>query len=515
MAQNETQHYLRTIDIDAKIVANIDNGIIVLDQELRLHHYNKWLELHTGIKESEILGKKLNEVFPSIKAKTLQRKINTALKMDSPTFYAASTSKYLIPIEIKQLKNSGFEYMRQDVSIIPFDQEVSLVALVISDQTNMAHTHAVLESNIEKVRELNAELLKEKEIIDKKILFLKFDEYGKIYDASEALCTLLKHTKENLIGTNFFIYNQESLDESLKEQILWHMEERESYSFEQRAFTLDSKELWFKSSLIPEYDTKGLHLGFILFRENITNAKALERNHEKIVANSRSAAMGEMINMIAHQWRQPLSLINTTLATIQMKHELDQLDDETLTTYFKKIETTTKYLSDTIDDFRDYFKPNKSVSGVNIKELFDKSLFFLKNELAQLNIEYILDVDEELTIVTYKNELLQSLINIIKNSIDAFDTAQENKKLTICVTKEQEHVVIHIEDNAGGIAPEIINKIFEPYFSTKQNKNGTGLGLYMCQTTINEHLHGKLNISSANGKTEAQIELPLSLETIG
>jgi len=513
MAKNKTQFDLRPLDIDKNIVDNIDNGIMVLNDVLSIHQYNKWMELHTNIKESSVLNKKLYEVFPSIKSETLIRKIKTALKMNSPTFYSASTSKYLIPIQMKQIKNSNFLYMQQDVSIIPFDIEKSLVALIISDQTNMANTNAILKTHIEQIKELNMELLKERNTIDKKILFIKFNEDGHIYDISEALLKLLKYEKDDLLNKKIFTFIKEHLEEIMYQELLAHMKDKKVYTFEQKALTSNLKELWFKSSLVPEYDSKGIHIGFILFRENITSSKLLEINREKILANSRSAAMGEMIGMIAHQWRQPLSLINTILITMKTKKELNQLNDKALDNYFKKIKTTTRYLSDTIDNFRDYFKPNKKASEINLLTLFDKSLFFLKGEMKQLKIKYILNIDEKITIISYKNELLQCIINIIKNSIDAFEESQKDKIILVNIESKEDVIIIYIEDNAGGIDKSIINKVYEPYFSTK-SKNGTGLGLYMCQTIISKYLYGTLSITSINNTTKVQIQLPLKIGQI-
>jgi len=507
MVKSKIKQHLSTSDIDKKIVANIDNGIVILDDELCIYSYNRWLELHTNIKECEVVEKKLNEVFKNIKSKTLIRKIKTALKMDSPTFYNATTSKYLIPIKINQIQNSNFNYMQQDISIIPFDKSKNLVALIITDQTNMANTNALLHSHIQKIKELNESLLKEYETIDKKILFIKFDKFGIIFDISEALLKLLKYKKDELIDKNFFIYEKNNFSKEIEAEIILNMKDKKPYTFEQKIYKSTSQELWLKSSLIAEYDPKGNHIGFILFRENITNAKALEKNNEKMLANSRSAAMGDMISMIAHQWRQPLSLINTIMATIKIKREIKQLDESMLNTYFEKIETSVRYLSETIDDFREYFKPNKNASELNLLKLFDKSIFFLKEEMSQLNIDYKIEIDEKIIIQTYKNELLQSIINIIKNSIDAFDDTCKNKSIIVKVTTQKDHITIFIEDNAGGIDDDIINRIYEPYFSTK-SKNGTGLGLYMCRTIINEHLNGNIQVTSENDTTKVMIELP-------
>jgi len=398
MAQNKTQQYIKQLDIDKDILSAINNGIIVLDAQLQIHYYNKWMQLHTKLKEDDVLGKKLYEIFPTINKKTLKRKIQTAFTIQTPTFYTASSSHYLIPIKINQIKNSLFEYMQQDVSIIPFKQDKQFVAVIITDQTIMANTNALLQANIQKVRELNEALIKEKEIT--------------------------------------------------------------------------------------------------------------EFQHKQLLSNSRSAAMGEMISMIAHQWRQPLSLINTVIATLKIKKELGILDNKIIDNSINKIEKTTNFLSSTIDDFRDYFKPNKIATTVNISNLFEKSLFFLKSELKQLDIEYDIDIDPNISIMTYKNELLQTILNILKNSIDAFkEKKKKKKKITVIVQKNKESILITIEDNAGGIRTDILQKVFEPYFSTK-SKNGTGLGLYMCKTIINEHLHGNISLESNKNGTKVAIQLP-------
>jgi len=401
MAQNETHYDFRSTLIDKKIVTAMNSGVIILDNKLTIYHYNRWLEIHTQIKEKDTLGKKLTEIFPEIRERTLLRKVRTALRMHTPTYYTAITSNYLIPIKINQIKNAHFSYMQQDVSIIPFDEINGLVALIVTDQTNMANTNALLNAHVEKIKELNEQLLKEKELT--------------------------------------------------------------------------------------------------------------EIQHKQLLANSRSAAMGEMISMIAHQWRQPLSLITTLLANIKIKKELHTLDEASMNKSFEKIDDTVKYLSETINDFRDYFKPNKIKSKVNLAELFGKSIFFLKDEMTQLNIAYSLDIDKNITITTYKNELLQSIINIIKNSIDAFKTNNTaDKKISVTVNSFKDYLTITIEDNAGGIDKTVIEKIFEPYFSTK-NKNGTGLGLYMCRVIITEHLHGKISVVSQNNGTKVAINLPYIL----
>jgi len=510
MAQNKTQQHIRTLDIAKKIVANIDNGIIVLNEDLYIYHYNKWLEHHSGLKESDILDKKLDDVF-KINSKTLKRKIKTALRLQTPTFYTASTSKYLIPIKINQIKNANFEYMQQDVSIIPFDEEKGLVALILTDQTIMANTNTLLEENIQTIKELNSNLLKERETIDKKVLVLKFDSSFRIVDISQALLELLHYEKEEMIGGNFLFHEKYHMTQELQMKLVSAIQELKVFEFEENTLSAHGYEIYFKSTLVPQYSAKGTHIGFIIFRENITDAKHLAQSQEKILASSRSAAMGEMVAMIAHQWRQPLSLINTIMATLKIKKELNQLQDDSINEAFKKIQNTTTYLSDTIDDFRDYFKPNKKYSEVNLLSLFENSIFFLKEEMHQYSINYSLEIPDSIMIVTYKNELLQSIINIIKNSIDAFkDKTIKNKTIIVKAESKESHIAIIIKDNAGGISKETLKKVFEPYFSTK-SKNGTGLGLYMCHTIVTQHLKGQITMHSKDDETQTLLELPHKL----
>jgi signal transduction histidine kinase len=222
--------------------------------------------------------------------------------------------------------------------------------------------------------------------------------------------------------------------------------------------------------------------------------------------------MGEMISMIAHQWRQPLSVINTILATLKIKKDFNTLDDETVDRSYERIEQTVNYLSHTIDDFRNFFKENKELKDTTLQNIFDKSTNLLKEEMQIRNIEYTEDIGD-IKISTYQNELIQSIINIIKNSIDAFKIDTNDKQnIAIKAFEKQTHIIINIEDNAGGISKDILKKIFEPYFSTK-SKNGTGLGLYVCKIIIEEHLNGKLTIKSKNKKTIVIIELPKKLRS--
>jgi len=210
---------------------------------------------------------------------------------------------------------------------------------------------------------------------------------------------------------------------------------------------------------------------------------------------SRLAQMGEMISMIAHQWRQPLNNLSLLTQTIAFKYERGKLND----TLIEEFNTNTKeqiiQMSKTIDDFRDFFKPNHHKKTFNIDDIIHHSIEILKPifEKHSIHVEYT--NHEEIEIFGFPNELGQVFINIFNNAKDALlENHIEYKILKIGVKKHKEYISISIQDNADGVPEKNIEKIFDPYFSTKNEKNGTGLGLYMSKMIIEDHMDGELNI---------------------
>lgn len=503
---------ISSLNVGEKILSIVNNGVIILDSDLKIHLYNKWLEIYTKKSETDVLNKYIYDVFTNIDASTLSRKVNTSIKINRPTFYTAQVHEYLIPIKINYIETLEFTYMKQDVNIVPYNN--NFVALIITDQTNIIEANNSLKSKISKINKLNNELIKEKKIIDNKVLFIKIDKNCNITDISQAYLNLIKYKKDELLGHNFLYFEKLHINMKLKSKILYHIKNEKIFEFELKTLTKDGKELWMQNTIIPDYDSCTNNINYMIFRDDITDTKKLYNQQNKLLSNSRNAAMGEMISMIAHQWRQPLSLLNTIVSSLKIKYELNTMSRNDMYESFSKMENTVKYLSDTIDDFRNFIKPNKELNEVTLVEIFDKSTIFLKEELKKLDIIYKQKIDENLTILTYENELIQSIINILNNSVDAFKSnliSDELKKITVEAKKEPTHICISIKDNAGGIDPKTLKKVLEPYFSTK-SKNGTGLGLYMCKIIIEDHLKGKITIKSKNIQTSIIIELPFNIQ---
>ncbi len=210
---------------------------------------------------------------------------------------------------------------------------------------------------------------------------------------------------------------------------------------------------------------------------------------------SRLAQMGEMISMIAHQWRQPLNNLSILTQMIYFKYIRKKLDDKLMDRFNEDSKKQIQQMSRTIDDFRDFFKPDNEKINFYVGKSIRDTLELLKPIFDTDNIEVSCEINEDIEFIGYPNEFNQSLINIINNAKDALiDKKIKNKKIFIELNREEEKITLRIKDNAGGIPKEIMDKIYDPYFSTKCEKNGTGLGLYMTKLIIEEHMKGSIRV---------------------
>lgn len=370
------------------LIDAIDNGHMIVDDKFIVHYWNKWLEINTRIEFENIVGKSLAEFYPELNCNVLGRKIRTALRLGTPSFYDQNSSVKFIPINRNKVTTSSLTHMQQQVTISPYIEEDRLVLISIYDISELHETKLLLKKEVEKVNKLNSEL-----------------------------------------------------------------EERIE--------------------------------------------KALEANKAQVqhmILQSRQAQMGEMISLIAHQWRQPLGIISAAIIDMQMKIAFEKLDlrdyeKEYIDTKIDTINRCVQNLSTTIDDFRNFYKPNKHSETVKLEEICTKSLRIIKESLITTNINIIEEYSSEDEIELYLNEMVQVILNILKNSQDNFIEKKINNPW---IKVRTERRTISICDNGGGIPEDIINNIFEPYFSTKNEKNGTGLGLYMSKTIIEEHHKGTI-----------------------
>uniref|UniRef100_UPI00404732DF ABC transporter substrate-binding protein n=2 Tax=Aliarcobacter sp. TaxID=2321116 RepID=UPI00404732DF len=215
---------------------------------------------------------------------------------------------------------------------------------------------------------------------------------------------------------------------------------------------------------------------------------------EKLFRIDKMASLGEMISNIAHQWRQPLSVISTIATGIKIQKELNTLDEKELINSMDLINKNSQYLSDTIDDFRNFVDINEiRIEKYNLSNTIEKFLSIVEPSIKNHNINIILNLDNDIVINGYPNQLIQCLINLFSNSKDALKEVNLEKQFIFISTgNEDGNIYIKIKDNALGIPENIISKIYEPYFTTKHQSQGTGLGLHMTYKLVTEGMKGKI-----------------------
>ncbi len=294
---------------------------------------------------------------------------------------------------------------------------------------------------------------------------------------------------------------------------------------------------WVKVHVFPVFDENGMIKNFVAVEEDITEERIAKNSLEKtlkeldtltkeldkrvkeevqknlekeklLIQQSRFAAMGEMLGNIAHQWRQPLNAVGILVQNLYFNYKNGRLDNE----YFDRTVSRTmdllKHMSNTIDDFRNFFKPDKEFRDFSIVEYTEKTLLFVKDALESKGIKYHLKYEKDYIIKGYPNQYTQVLINLLNNAMDILiERDIKEPFINIKVEELDGRIFVKVEDNAGGIPDEIIDKIFEPYFTTKEK--GTGIGLYMSKIIIENNFKGKLSAHNTSIGAEFIIELKL------
>jgi two-component system, NtrC family, sensor kinase len=233
--------------------------------------------------------------------------------------------------------------------------------------------------------------------------------------------------------------------------------------------------------------------------ERVQHEILIRREQEQIlIQQSRFAAMGEMIGNIAHQWRQPLNALSLLLQNVIFAYETGNLDKKLMDRVSTKGNLLISNMSTTIDDFRNFFKPNRIKAPFNIGEQLSKTLQMLQASLTEHQVSVECDIKEGLNVEGFGNEFSQVLLNIINNAKDALEERPIiNKLIRIKGYCSGNDIIIEISDNAGGIPDDIMDKVFDPYFTTKEEGKGTGIGLYMSKVIIENNMQGKLSVQNS------------------
>lgn len=318
-------------------------------------------------------------------------------------------------------------------------------------------------------------------------------------EANDVICKMLGFTKEELQKMTFMDIGGANARE-IAEEYLKEIAINKKALFETELITKTG------DRIIAEINAKLIlheHRTSVFYAvRDITRRKQLEaeekQSEQLFMQQSKMAALGEMLSMIAHQWRQPLSAISVMAGSVKLDLEDGEMQRDVVIKDLEKIVAQTKYLSQTIEDFRAFFKPNREREAILLMDVIQSAINLLNDTFENRNIT--IKVSAQCTtepLHVYKNELIQVIISILKNAIDVFvERKVDTPEIKLTCGVSDDYQFVRIEDNAGGIEDSVIEKVFEPYFTTKDEKNGTGIGLYMVKMIIERHSHGRVAVEN-------------------
>ena len=362
-------------------------------------------------------------------------------------------------------------------------------------------------------------LTKLSNILSKYVIYSKTDLKGNITEVSDLFCQIAEYSRDELIGKpHSIVRHPDMLKEVFKD--MWKTIKAGSiWVGEVKNLKKNGGYYWVDANISPEYDDNNNIQGYIAIRHDITAKKDFEEQHIQLLQSERMASMGEMIGNIAHQWRQPLSVISTAATGMQMQKEYGVLSDEQFNKTCEAIDRNAQYLSKTIDDFKNFIKGDRIKQEFNLSDNIHSFLNLIEGSSKNDHINILLELDDNIKINGYPNELTQCFINIFNNAKDALKQNNiENKIIVISSSIKNNNAIIKIKDNATGIPNDILLKIFEPYFTTKHQSQGTGLGLHMTYNLIVDGMNGIIKATNVEFIVDKQeyygaqftITLPLS-----
>lgn len=358
-----------------------------------------------------------------------------------------------------------------------------------------------------------------------------YDENGEIIDfiftmANKKACNIVNLSEKQLIGqrlSKILIGNFKLLDsldgktlfDNYKEVVLTGESKYLEFYFES-----DGLKEWFKNKTV-KYENGFVCTFEIITKEKLFQEKLEQRVEEEIkkqrkqeeilIQQSKMAVMGEMLAAIAHNWRQTLNTISFLSTVITRKYLNSKLNKNYVNDWNIKMNKQLNFMSQTIDDFRNFFKPNEDFREIFLKEIISKVIALINLQFKISNIKIEIDIPEIISLVCLENQLQQALLNILSNSKEAIINRNiQNGVIKISAKKNDSFVNLIIQDNGGGIEnEEILLSIFEPYFTTKSNSQGTGIGLYMTKIIIEQNMKGKIEVKNINSGFEISIKIPI------
>ncbi|MDP3120275.1 MAG: PAS domain-containing sensor histidine kinase [Sulfuricurvum sp.] len=370
----------------------------------------------------------------------------------------------------------------------------------------------ILEVNSTELTEANNNILKKHELLHSvtesidDLIFYK-DLNFRYIGCNSSFANFFGFSVENIIGKEDFELYESQYASLFREMDQLMLKEMKARTNNEWVKNIKGEDVYLLTTKAPLVNSNGVLFGLVGIARDITKEFYLEEEvkaqQAMLIQQNRLAALGEMIGNIAHQWRQPLNTLGLIVQDIQEAYHFSEVNEDYIYNTSSKAMEQINYMSQTIDDFRNFFSPNKDKKLFSISQSISDAIEMLLPDINKYEIMCQTTVDEKLTVYGLRNEFTQVLLNLIKNAQDALlENHAKDPRIHITVKNDDNKVEISIADNAGGISETIIDRIFEPYYTTKQEGKGTGIGLYMSKMIIEEHMDGLLSVKNTdNGVT--------------
>lgn len=467
--------------------------VLIFDTKYTIKSINRKGCEVIGYSADEAIGKNFIELFVPLRIREELHKVANEFVDHNKNDY------YENPILTKNGDERLIAWRNRQL----FDEQGELIGILSSgeDITDIRHAQKELQERETFYRTIF-------ESIDKSIIILS-DTI--IVDCNKVALDLFDSTNEHFIGQSLFdtAYEIDCQDGSLHHHLTCaysgeRVSTRCTLRHHENPNNVKIADFYFSQFGSAEQNK------LIMIAHDITDKIEKEK---MLTLHGRQAQMGEMISMIAHQWRQPLAIINAITTQMRFKAIMNDIEDHTFIDNLVKIEQQSSHLSQTISDYRDFFRPDKPKEHFRIVSLINHAHNLIDHTLKNHSIHVEQEELYNPMLYTYRNEVLQVLIVLLKNALDAF---VENKvlggKITISVRAEERYCIVSVTDDAGGIPSGVMHKLFSPYFTTKSESYGTGLGLYMSRIIIEEHCDGLIEAFSEENTTTFTIKLPCEEE---
>ena len=452
------------------------------------------------IKDGNVVAKKENEWIIKDGSKRM-------FEWSNKVIYEDSKPKYLLTMGIDITDRKRYELELQD-----------------------------LNENLEqKIHEATKKLNHSLEIIEKNVIGSKTDLNGVITEVTDRFCEISKYTREELIGKNHNIVRHEDMPDNIYKELWDTIKSGQTWHGIIKNKNKDGNSYWVDSIISPLYDENNVHIGYFSHRIDITqeilNREIQEKHNKeleskvksqieeirqkdvKMLEQAKLASIGELLTNIAHHWRQPLSVISVCSTGVRYGLEFGGLSNEEILEQLNSINESCDYLSNTIESFDKYLNASDKFDYYDVFAEVKSAKFIVESSLKANLIEFIdeLDYSKNYKVYMIENSLSQVLINLITNSEEAFENRKIEDKKWIKLSSKQtdESLILSIEDNAGGIPEDTINRIFEPYFTTKFKSKGTGLGLSLSYSIIVEDIKGDIQVENTLEGAKFIIEVPI------